>query len=589
MFRSFSPSLRRLFFLRAFGLMAICSLWMLLASSLAAEAPSADVEVQVRAHLASGEFSPALRLARGIDNTHARDELLGEIAAVQGTVDRRASLATISEISDDRERYQTLDKLGSQPTAHGPQGGTQADFESLIELITSTVHPESWDEVGGPGAIDSFEGGVYVDAQRVLRRIVREENLPKLTELRASASPARSTGFGDEHVRRSSNLRKVSLPRLEKQIQLRHAVGQRPTEAMQRLAGLQRVEYVFVYPEEGEIVLAGPAGDWKTNLDGQAVSAEGGRPVLHLDDLVVLLRHALGPDAAKFGCSITPTQEALARTQAYLDASSAKPLKPGQRDEWLAGLRQQLGRQEIDVFGIDPRTRVGRVLVEADYHMKLIGMGLAEGTLGVTSYLDSIVIQKGAAPPPMEVLRWWFTLNYSAVQTTTDRQAFSINGQGVKVLSENELLTELGERVHTGKANELNAKFAHDFTKHFAALASKYPVYGELRNIFDLALVAALIKSENLADQAGWHAMHFGDPDGYQVELAAAPEVVESVINHRVINRVHVIAGVSGGVSVDARPLVKPSAIKLDTYGKVGASQTLSKPKDLPSDAWWWD
>jgi hypothetical protein len=30
-----------------------------------------------------------------------------------------------------------------------------ADFDSLIELITSAIHPDTWDEVGGPGAIES--------------------------------------------------------------------------------------------------------------------------------------------------------------------------------------------------------------------------------------------------------------------------------------------------------------------------------------------------------------------------------------------------------------------------------------------------
>ncbi len=41
------------------------------------------------------------------------------------------------------------------PTGLG--GGVQADFDSLIELITSTIAPQSWDDVGGPGAIQGFE------------------------------------------------------------------------------------------------------------------------------------------------------------------------------------------------------------------------------------------------------------------------------------------------------------------------------------------------------------------------------------------------------------------------------------------------
>lgn len=39
----------------------------------------------------------------------------------------------------------------------GMGGGVQADFDSLIELITTTVQPTTWDEVGGPGSIAPFE------------------------------------------------------------------------------------------------------------------------------------------------------------------------------------------------------------------------------------------------------------------------------------------------------------------------------------------------------------------------------------------------------------------------------------------------
>jgi len=55
-----------------------------------------------------------------------------------------------------------LSSLGSQPqpsTGFGPGGmggAAMADFDTLIELITSTIAPDSWDEVGGAGAIEPF-------------------------------------------------------------------------------------------------------------------------------------------------------------------------------------------------------------------------------------------------------------------------------------------------------------------------------------------------------------------------------------------------------------------------------------------------
>ncbi len=45
--------------------------------------------------------------------------------------------------------------IGQGPGGLG--GAAAADFDSLIELITTTVAPDTWDEVGGPGSISSFE------------------------------------------------------------------------------------------------------------------------------------------------------------------------------------------------------------------------------------------------------------------------------------------------------------------------------------------------------------------------------------------------------------------------------------------------
>ncbi|MBN2580135.1 MAG: hypothetical protein JXB10_14185 [Pirellulales bacterium] len=48
---------------------------------------------------------------------------------------------------------------GSQPLGFGPGGaggGAQADFTELIELITSTVRPDSWLDFGGHGSIREF-------------------------------------------------------------------------------------------------------------------------------------------------------------------------------------------------------------------------------------------------------------------------------------------------------------------------------------------------------------------------------------------------------------------------------------------------
>jgi len=346
---------------------------------------------------------------------------------------------------------------------------------------------------------------------------------------------------------------------------------------------------VLLYPETGDIVLAGPAGDWRLDVEGRYVNAETLAPVLHLDDLVVTLRNAL-TNGSRFGCSIDPRQDNLAAAKTVNEKWSHQPLRSSaQRQQWLGEVRDAIGRQDIRVYGIDPRTRVGRVLIEADYRMKLVGIGLEEGVPGLTSYLASIELGKDGKVPPMNVLRWWFALNYDAVSATQSRDAFQLQGPGVKVLSENELLTERGERVHTGDSDDLTRGFAESFTKNFDKLATKYPVYAELRNVFDLALVSTLIASHDLPGQVGWHMTHFGPQGDYAPELAAAPAEVESVMNHRILGGKHVVAVVSGGVRVEAGPLAEKAAVKTDTYGLMAGERRTSAPQNLVRRAWWWD
>jgi hypothetical protein len=365
------------------------------------------------------------------------------------------------------------------------------------------------------------------------------------------------------------------------------AQGRDLSEAMQTLAGLKRVKYLLVYPESGDVVIAGPAGNWHRDFEGRFVD-DTGAPVLNLDDLVVTLRNSL-TDHGRFGCSINPRQDNLAAAKAVNDKWSKEPLKTGQRQKWLAEFRSAMGQQDITVHGIDPRTRAGRILIEADYRMKLVGIGLEEGTLGIASYLSTVEAAKNGDPPPMNVLRWWFTLNYDALAATDRRDAFELRGPGVKVLSENELLTERGERMHTGDSDELTKRFADSFTKHFDKLAVKYPIYAELRNVFDLALVAAVIKSHDLSEQVGWHMTHFGPGGEYSPTFATAPKEVESVMNHRVIGDKHVIAAVSGGVRVETSTVAAKDTVKTDTSGSISSDRSANQPKQLDRRTWWWD
>jgi hypothetical protein len=554
-----------------------------------AEDPASQ-EAKFRAFLNSGEFAPARQLAKELPPAK-RDACLAELAKAQsesGAVN--AAIRSAAEIGDDRKRAESFGDL-NRPKANPQGGGTQADFDDLIDLITKTIRPGSWDGVGGQGSVQPFPTGVKIDPQGVLQPLLKEDRKNQLAMLRAaSVRPATD----NKNVRCASALRKISITRLEKQLQVLRAAGQPTPEEMELMAGLQRIQYVFVYPDTGDLVLAGPAGDWVAGPDGKVLSRDGGRPPVRLDDLVVIFRHVLNNPEAQFGCLITPRQEGLARLKAFAQNLPAQLNSKADRQRWCEQLREQLGRQDIEVYGLDPRTRAACVMIEADYRMKLVGMGLEEGVPGVKSYLELIQIPPGGSPPSMSVLRWWFTLNYKAVVADKDRRAFSFEGQGVKVESENERLTAEGKRIHTGESEDLNAQFAHSFTDHFEALAEKYPIYADLRNLCDLALVGTLLREENLPSKIDWHLALFGNPEAYPTALGNPPKEVDSVVNFRVIadtsrNRTHTVVGVSGGVTIRPTSLVKGGSLQVDERGYLAQKCEKAESKDIPEDAWWWD
>jgi hypothetical protein len=570
----------------AVGVLAALCLIGMMPSNSVGNPPDAKFTAQLDA----GEFAAATAMAQKEADPQQRDVLLAKIAVAQAQAGANAAaVRSVAAVGDDRARAHILAQIGNNNNNNlnnnnnnNQQGGNnQADFESLINLMQTTVAPKTWEPAGGIGTVSQFPTGVWVDPKGVLRPLMKEAANEDLAQLRANSQKKSD----QDNARKSSPLRMVSLTRLEKQIQLGMAMGQAPTETMQVLAGLQRIQYVFVYPESGDLVVAGPAGDWAVGAEQRVVSVDTGAPVLRLDDVVVIFRHMMsGPDAM-FGCKITPRQEALAHVQSFLKSWSNRAVPAEGRRAWLEQLRSQLGKQDIEVYGLDPRTRAARIMVEADYRMKLVGMGLEEGVPGVVSYLNLI---KGTAPA-MGVLRWWFTLNYESVQAAKDHQAFALRGQGAKVESENELLTAQGQRVHTGDSEVLNRQFAKSFTENFQALCQKYPIYAELRNLCDLALTASLIREEGLADKVGWHMACFGNPDAYAVELGSAPKEVETVVNYRVMNGQRFIAGVSGGVSIRPASLVKKQAIENEPYPQLENQRPYKAPKKVPADRWWWD
>ncbi len=554
------------------------------------DAPAAAVDQSqqridlVKAQLASGEFGPAIATAQSTTDAAEQTQLLKLVVAAQlKTGDFDGALATIRQIPIPAERDLARSQRVDEMTLAG--GGSGADFTQLIELIQSeTTGP--WEEDDGEGGtISEYETGVRVDPNGVLARITQAELDGRLHDLGVKARAADI----NEDMARASGLRLVSLTRLEREVAKRMAEGRPVVETMKNLAGLSRIQYVFVYPEEREIVIAGPAEGWRYNENGLAVGDESGRPAMQLDDLVTVLRTFADGGRGIFGCSINPRQQGMKALKDYVEASVARgPLRAGAGvRNWAKVLQQKLGLQDIDIYGVPKTSRAARVIVEADYRMKMIGIGKMDGGSSIPSIFD-LFTEDEQKSGKLDALRWWLSIKCDTVMHSPERNVFEIQGSSVLCQSENQHLTDQGERVQTGKADATNQHFASNFTKHYEELARRDIVFADLQNVFDSALVAALVQHEQLANRIGWDLGVFGPKGAYRPAEYEAPKVVDSVVNHRVYRGKDVVVQVAGGVQANVMAEVTGENAPQASPRLAGVADQGKAPK-LPAGRWWWD
>ena len=415
----------------------------------------------------------------------------------------------------------------------------------------------------------SAVGGVMVDASGAITRMPVDA-VNKLSRERAEALKQIA---GD--MKQPSAMRKVSLKQLEKALEKNLNDGEPIPDEMRLLAGLQNIQYVFVYPERQDIVLAGFGEGWKVTERGDVVGLTTGKPVLLLDDLLVALRYAEQSANGGISCSIDPTPEGLRRLQEHVKTLTTigNPQQTGR------GIEQVLGPQMVSISGVPATTHFAHVMVAADYRMKRLGMNLDESKVaGFTSYLQML---SGSGRGMSAVApRWWLVPDYQPVVTDSAGLAFELRGGSVKCLTEDTVFAAGGGKQQAGVSSPAAQRWADMMTSKYEALAAKEPVFAELKNVMDMAVVGALIVKENLAQKAGYSMpllMNAKDLPNDELEAVKKTDSVASLLkkgNNWVISA-------SGGVQI------QPFAVVAKT--EMNDSVAKAKPEMAASNNWWWD
>ena len=415
-------------------------------------------------------------------------------------------------------------------------------------------------------------GGVSVDATGVVSAptVQQQQQLDRIRQTVLEQAPADLQGF--------SELRAVSLKQLDAAIarqRSRSASNDNvplPDE-LQFLAGLQRVEYVFVYPKRNDVILAGPAEGWRMDALGNVVGATTGRPVLLLDDLMVALRARGASRLEPISCSIDPTPEGLQRLQAL----SGQLRTIGNPEATAVRIEQAVGRQAISVTGVPAWSHFARSLVAADFRMKRLAMNIEPAPIaGMPSYLH--LMKSGGHGMQSTLPRWWLAPMYDPIATDGRQQAWHLRGQGVQCMTQSDFVNAQGQIERRDVQGKTAAAWARIMTERFDELCNHDSSFGHLRNIMDLAVVGALLERYALLDVAQLEL-----PNILETESMArfpAPRHVATTASLMKKGRNWIICA-SGGVQIQPWSVVQQT----EQVGSLGVVH--GRMADTSGRLWW--
>jgi hypothetical protein len=299
--------------------------------------------------------------------------------------------------------------------------------------------------------------------------------------------------------------------------------------------------------------------------------------VLLLDDLLIAFRSVHEARRGGISVSIDPTEEGYRNLQKLFDSQRGRPLNPTPAFE--AAVKREFGPQKVTFAGISETSHFARVLVAADYRMKRLAMNLEKSPVkGMKSYVELISGKRVAANVNP---RWWMACHYDPMAASDDGLAWELRGPGVKVMTEDEFVNAQGQVAAVARKNLEAKKWADTMTAKYEELSAVDPVFGELRNLMDMCVIAALIEKEGLCETAGCSLPLLTSqtselaPERWNAAKTISPEV--SFLR----TRNSWIVTASGGVQIESWQVASLSEVS------DGVKQLREKAAPSSKSLWW--
>jgi hypothetical protein len=428
--------------------------------------------------------------------------------------------------------------------------------------------------VGQGGDANNQPAGIAIDPNGVVSNL--QFKAPKAGLAKKHREAAAKANLSQDMVAWSP-LRCVSLVKLEATLaKLVESKTPIPPE-IEYLAGLQRIDYVFVLPEQKDLILAGTGEGFAPSPSGRALGVSTARPPLRLDDLLTALRTVAR--TGQLGCSIDPVADRLAKTQQWI-AQNSTPASAQVAVARYEKMAQILGLQDVTVWGLPEDSHLAKVFVEADYRMKRIVMGHENPRVrGFKSHLAML------KPGTNSLRRWWFTPLYDKFEVNEDRTAWHFAGPRAQLSSQEEYADAAGQRFDSPHKLASAEKFAQQFTKKFPDLCKNIAVFAEMQNAFDLTVFAALMQKERMAERIDWSLSLLMDAERLPTKRFTPAKQIPTTANCKSYSGRLVLGVIGGGVMI--HPQRTLAALKLNTTSEPTKRQQAAA--EARSDSWWWD
>ncbi len=415
-------------------------------------------------------------------------------------------------------------------------GSARLCFGLVAIVILFAITPEVRSQVL---PIGGSVPGVYIDTDGVIHARQEAPDKPH-----AAKKPANNKSVEID----AAGLTYVSLPKLFAEVKTCIEAGKPVPEQLTYLGGLTRIQYLIVLPEEHDLLLAGPGEPWDVTSRQFATGKTTGRPVMQLDDFVVLFRQGNRSGPGLFGCKINPPDDSLKKSEKVAADMLGKP-----RKDRMEALRTALGPQKVEVFGTMEDTRLAFSMIAADYKMKRLGLGADKASVaGLGVAVDNS--RSGAC-------QIWFEPAYDPIRVSKDGTVYELRGNRLRLQAGSISFDPRG-------ATPVAKQWAETFSAKMPQMAVAEPLIADLQNIADLGVVAALIRTDRLADKAGWDtawlrgaqedALATAAPKFYDPARIPSPRFADTVVNY---------AGgsiVCGGVVMEVSRFVNPDARQPD-------------------------